>query len=162
MPAPFFVLLEGSLPLPLFFPSFVIPKGNLRLPLLFPFFVIPEGNPRLPFLSPSTRLSGHPMHWPNYLAAFFAGAFLANLIPHLVHGISGDPFPTPFAKPPGKGLSSPLVNTLWALLNLVVGFFLFRAARLTTPDTVSLLLFLAGITAMAVMLSIHFQSKHKA
>jgi hypothetical protein len=43
------------------------------------------------------------MEWYQYLAAFFAGAFLANTVPHFVKGISGDKFPTAFAKPPGKG-----------------------------------------------------------
>ena len=68
--------------------------------------------------------------WYSYLACFFAGAFLANVVPHFVHGISGGRFPTPFAKPPGKGLSSPIVNTLWALLNLPIGYLLPRRPRL--------------------------------
>ena len=34
--------------------------------------------------------------WYHYLAAFFAGFFLANAVPHFVHGVSGDPFPSPF------------------------------------------------------------------
>jgi hypothetical protein len=53
------------------------------------------------------------MPWYDYLACFFSGMFLANLVPHFVHGVSGDPFPTPFAHPPGRGLSSPTVNVLW-------------------------------------------------
>jgi hypothetical protein len=61
------------------------------------------------------------VNWYNYIACFFAGAFLANFVPHFVHGISGDRFPTPFAHPPGKGLSSSTVNVVWALFNLVVG-----------------------------------------
>jgi hypothetical protein len=32
------------------------------------------------------------MNWYNYLACFFAGAFLANFFPHFVYGISGDRF----------------------------------------------------------------------
>ena len=56
----------------------------------------------------------------------FSPELLANAVPHFVHGISGDRFPTPFAHPPGKGLSSATVNVIWALLNLVVGYFLFR------------------------------------
>jgi hypothetical protein len=39
--------------------------------------------------------------WYDYIASFFAGMFLANAVPHFVHGISGDRFPTPFAHPPG-------------------------------------------------------------
>lgn len=64
------------------------------------------------------------MPWYIYLAYFFGGAFLANAVPHYVNGISGRPFPTPFAKPPGRGLSSPLVNVLWATFNVVVGYLL--------------------------------------
>jgi hypothetical protein len=64
------------------------------------------------------------MPWYVYLAYFFGGAFLANAVPHYVNGISGRPFPTPFAKPPGRGLSSPLVNVLWATFNVVVGYLL--------------------------------------
>ncbi len=59
-----------------------------------------------------------------YLLLFLAGALLCNAIPHLAAGLRGEPFPTPFAKPRGVGLSPPLVNFLWGLLNLVVGLWL--------------------------------------
>ena len=36
------------------------------------------------------------MSWYNYVACFFAGAFLANFVLHFVHGISGDRFPKGF------------------------------------------------------------------
>jgi hypothetical protein len=62
------------------------------------------------------------MHWYDYLSYFFGGAFLANSLPHLLNGISGRSFQSPFAKPPGKGLSSPTVNVWWGLFNLVVGY----------------------------------------
>jgi len=61
------------------------------------------------------------VNWYGLHRCFFSGMFLANAVPHFVHGISGDRFPTPFARPPGKGLSSPTVNVVWALFNLVVG-----------------------------------------
>ena len=64
------------------------------------------------------------MHWYDYLAYFFGGAFLANTLPHLVNGVSGRPFQSPFAKPPGKGLSSSIVNVLWGFFNLVAGYLL--------------------------------------
>ena len=62
--------------------------------------------------------------WYVYLLQFVAGLFLANGIPHFVQGISGHRFQSPFASPPGVGKSSPVVNVLWGLLNLVVGFAL--------------------------------------
>jgi hypothetical protein len=52
------------------------------------------------------------MEWYVYLARFFAGAFLANAVPHFVSGMQGRPFPSPFASPPGKGDSSPTVNVI--------------------------------------------------
>ncbi len=62
--------------------------------------------------------------WYHYIAWFFGGAFLANTIPHLVSGISGCPFQSLFASPPGEGLSSSLVNVLWGMFNLVVAYVL--------------------------------------
>jgi hypothetical protein len=64
------------------------------------------------------------MRWYHYVAYFFGGAFLANAIPHFVQGISGSPFQSPFAHPPGEGLSSSNVNVLWGFFNLVVGYLL--------------------------------------
>jgi len=99
------------------------------------------------------------MSWYNYLACFFAGAFLANVVPHFFHGISGDRFPTPFAKPPGRGLSSPTVNVVWSWVNLVVGYLLFRAGQVSTEDQTTLVLLLFGIIAMSTILSFRFRQK---
>jgi hypothetical protein len=99
------------------------------------------------------------MNWYNYLACFFAGVFLANVVPHFVHGISGDPFPSPFAHPPGKGLSSPTVNVVWALFNLAVGYILFRAGRVSSGDYSTLIVFFAGIAAISINMSVHFAKK---
>ena len=99
------------------------------------------------------------MSWYNYVACFFAGAFLANVVPHFVHGISGDRFPTPFAHPPGRGLSSPTVNAAWAWLNLIVGYVLFRAGEVSPENYASLLVLLAGIVAISTILSFRFRQK---
>jgi hypothetical protein len=99
------------------------------------------------------------MNWYDYIACFFAGIFLANVVPHFVHGISGDRFPTPFAHPPGKGLSSPTVNVLWALLNLVVGTILFRTGKVSSGGDLALVTFFAGIVAISTMMSVQFQKK---
>lgn len=64
------------------------------------------------------------MDWSHYAAFFFAGAFLTNGIPHFVSGVMGRPFQSPFAKPPGEGLSSSIVNVLWGFFNLAVGYVL--------------------------------------
>ena len=95
------------------------------------------------------------MHWYSYVACFFAGMFLANAVPHFVKGVSGEPFPSPFAKPPGKGLSSPTVNVVWALVNLVVGYVLFGAGHVGSGMPV-LAVFFAGIVVISVWMSVEF------
>jgi hypothetical protein len=99
--------------------------------------------------------------WYHYIAAFFAGFFLANAVPHFVHGVSGDPFPSPFANPPGKGLSSPLVNTLWACFNLLVGYILLRASKTSSKQKFLLLILFIGIVTSSIILSIAFVDKVK-
>jgi hypothetical protein len=84
--------------------------------------------------------------------------FLANAVPHFVHGISGDRFPTPFAHPRGKGLSSPTANVVWALLNLVISYILFRVGKFASGD-ISALVFVTGIAVMSIMLSVQFAGK---
>nr|WP_294859702.1 hypothetical protein [uncultured Fluviicola sp.] len=101
------------------------------------------------------------LKWYHYISAFFAGTFLANVIPHFVNGVSGNPFPTPFADPPGIGLSSPLTNVLWALANLLIGYLLFRASKITSKTIMGLVVFFIGIAAISIQLSIHFAEKAK-
>jgi hypothetical protein len=99
------------------------------------------------------------VHWYNYIACFSAGMFLANFVPHFVHGISGDRFPTPFAHPPGKGLSSSTLNVVWALFNLVVGYILLRLGKVRSGDVLALVIFFGGIAAMSSILSLRLASK---
>ena len=99
------------------------------------------------------------MNWYHYVACFFAGMFLTNVVPHFVHGVSGDRFPTPFANPPGKGLSSPTLNVLWALFNLVVGYLLVRVGKLSSGGDLALVIFFAGIVAISTMMSLQFREK---
>jgi len=101
------------------------------------------------------------MEWYQYVAAFFAGVFLTNAVPHFVNGISGNKFPTPFSKPPGKGLSSSTVNMVWALFNLLVGYLLYRAAKIAGNNLLSLSLFFIGIILMGILSSKGFQQKDK-
>jgi hypothetical protein len=100
------------------------------------------------------------MNWHSYIACFFAGMFLANVVPHYVHGISGNKFPTPFANPPGRGLSSATVNVVWALVNLVAGFLLFRLGKISSGDNLALVVFFAGIAVISIMASVSFTKKH--
>ena len=92
----------------------------------------------------------------DYIAVFFAGAFLCNSLPHLACGLSGAPFPTPFAKPRGIGNSSPLVNFLWGAANLFVGLYLLQRHPVSVGLSVEFLVLLAGVLALGTHASVHF------
>ncbi len=101
------------------------------------------------------------MHWYHYVAYFFGGAFLANTLPHLINGVSGRSFQSPFAKPPGKGLSSSTVNALWGLFNLAVAWLLLaRVGSFSLRDTGQMLALGAGMLLMSVNLARAFGKFH--
>jgi hypothetical protein len=101
------------------------------------------------------------MKWFHYIAVFISGLFLANVVPHYINGVSGNPFPSPFANPPGKGLSSPLTNVLWALANLLVGYLLFRFSKTNSKTKLALIIFFAAIVCMSIMLASTFGDRVK-
>jgi hypothetical protein len=101
------------------------------------------------------------MHWYTYLAYFFGGAFLANAIPHLVNGVSGRAFQSPFAKPPGKGLSSSMVNVLWGFLNLVFTWLLvLRIGNFDLHNVQHAVIFGAGMLMMFIVSARAFGPLH--
>jgi hypothetical protein len=101
------------------------------------------------------------MIWQFYLCAFFAGVFLANAVPHFVQGVSGNKFPTPFAKPPGKGLSSAPVNVVWGLFNAVIGTILFIHSAIKAETTWLWVTFFVGAALISIPMSKGFSDKHK-
>jgi hypothetical protein len=97
------------------------------------------------------------MRWYHYLAYFWGGAFLTNAIPHFVSGVTGHPFQSPFAHPPGEGLSPALVNVLWGFLNLVIGYLLVaKVGTFEIRKTSHAAIFGVGVLLMAVMLALSF------
>ena len=100
------------------------------------------------------------MEWIS-ISYFFGGAFLANTIPHLVAGVTGSPFQSPFASPPGEGLSSAMVNTQWGLFNLAVAYLLIvRVGRFDLRRWIHVLPLAVGFVAMVLMLANHFSRFH--
>jgi len=101
------------------------------------------------------------MRWYHVIAYFFGGMFLANTIPHLVNGISGLPFQSPFASPPGRGLSSSTVNVLWGMFNLGVGYLLVvRVGRFDLRRTWHVFVLGLGAFLIALRMAQHFGELH--
>jgi hypothetical protein len=101
------------------------------------------------------------MAWYVYLARFGAGLFLANGVPHFVHGISGKKFPSPFASPPGVGESPPMVNVIWGMANFVIGYVLIEGVGdFIGGLTLEALMVGLGALVAAVGLALHLGRVH--
>ncbi|THD52219.1 hypothetical protein [Phenylobacterium sp.] len=92
------------------------------------------------------------MNWLHDLSYLFGGAFLANAVPHFVSGVMGQPFQSPFAKPPGEGLSSSTVNVLWGFANFVIAYLLIARVGNFDPYAADQVIALgAGVLLMGVL-----------
>ena len=101
------------------------------------------------------------MDWLSIVSYFFGGAFLTNAVPHFVSGVMGEPFQSPFAKPPGQGLSSSTVNVLWGFLNIVVCYVLVcRVGDFGLRTTSDVVPFGLGILLMGLLLARQFGRFH--
>ena len=75
--------------------------------------------------------------------------------------MSGHAFQSPFASPPGVGLSSSMVNVLWGLFNLAIGYLLVcRVGSFNLRRTLDVLALGAGVLIMSVMLAHTFGKLH--
>ena len=101
------------------------------------------------------------MNWLDLIAYFFGGAFLTNAIPHLVAGLMGEPFQSPFAKPRGEGLSTSTVNLLWGFFNLAVGYWLVcRVGDFALDHSGDVIAFGLGMLAIGLFAARHFGQFH--
>ncbi|WP_175996902.1 hypothetical protein [Burkholderia stabilis] len=92
---------------------------------------------------------------------FFGGAFLANAVPHLVSGLRGEPFQTPFANPPGRGLSSSTVNLVWGFVNLVLCYVLVcRTGAFDLKVSADVAALGLGALVLGLHLARHFGALH--
>jgi hypothetical protein len=97
------------------------------------------------------------MHSLHFVSLFFGGVLLMNAIPHLVAGTLGQRFPSPFARPPGRGLSSALVNVLWGFGNLVAAYLLLcRLGALDVRQTGDVAALAIGMLLIGLQLARHF------
>ena len=99
------------------------------------------------------------MKWHQYVTSFFTGLFLVNSIPHYLHGIFGYSFPTPFADPPGVGLSSPSINLMWALFNMSMCFLFYYLTKFNEKNRKKTILFVVGLLVMSLMFNFTMPQK---
>ena len=101
------------------------------------------------------------MNWLYLLSYLFGGVLFANAVPHFVSGVMGRPFQSPFAKPPGKGLSSSTVNVCWGFFNAVAGYFLvFRVGSFDLRSTPDVAAFALGALLISLQGARHFGRFH--
>jgi hypothetical protein len=101
------------------------------------------------------------MNWLHLVSYFFGGMFLANGVPHFVRGVTGRAFQTPFAKPPGEGLSSSTVNVVWGWFNAVVGYVLvLRVGEFDVRSTADVAVMMVGVLVISVFMARHFGMFH--
>jgi hypothetical protein len=92
------------------------------------------------------------MNWFNDLSYLAGGAFLANAVPHFVSGVMGRPFQSPFAKPPGEGLSTSTVNVLWGFANFAIAYLLLaRVGNFDVHTADHIIALGAGVLIMGVI-----------
>ncbi len=96
--------------------------------------------------------------WYHYIIAFIAGGIFVNVFvfPHFINGVSGRPFPSAFSSPPGIGLSSPVLNIVWATINFSIACALVYFARLNQRHRSIALGYFTGGLAMAFYLAHYF------
>lgn len=96
-----------------------------------------------------------------WVAYFFGGILLANAVPHLVSGLMGRPFQSPFAKPSGEGLSSSTVNVVWGFANLVIAWLLIcRVGDFELRDVGDVAALGLGMLAISLFAARHFGRFH--
>ena len=101
------------------------------------------------------------MTWLHLVSYFFGGIFLVNATPHFVSGIMGQPFQSPFAKPPGKGLSSSTANVLWGFFNAVAGYLLVvRVGNFDLRSISDVLALAVGALLISFLMARHFGQFH--
>jgi hypothetical protein len=101
------------------------------------------------------------MNWLHLVSYFFGGIFLANAVPHFVSGTMGRPFQSPFAKPPGKGLSSSTVNVSWGFFNAVIGYILvLRVGHFDVRSTSDVFVVAVGALLISLQAARHFGQFH--
>lgn len=101
------------------------------------------------------------MNWLHLVSYFLGGAFAANAVPHFVSGTMGRAFQSPFATPPGKGLSSSTVNVLWGSFNAGIAYLLVvQVGEFHPRSSLHILSFGLGAMLIGIFSARHFGQFH--
>ena len=101
------------------------------------------------------------MPWLSLVSYLIGGSVLTNAVPHVVSGLMGRPFQSPFATPPGEGLSSATVNLLWGFANLAVGYlFVAQVGDFDPRNIVHVAALGLGMLLIGLPLARHFGRFH--
>lgn len=101
------------------------------------------------------------MNWLWLVSYFFAGVFMENAVPHFVSGVTGRAFQSPFAKPPGEGLSSSTVNVVWGVFNMSVAYLLIaHVGAFQCRATTHVVAFGLGLLLKGIFSARHFGRFH--
>jgi hypothetical protein len=87
---------------------------------------------------------------------FLTGVFFCNAVPHLVAGLRGELFPSPFSGPPGVGGSHPAVNVVWGTLNALLGVILLGRAPISAGMNLSFTSAIAGALSLGLFVACYF------
>lgn len=93
------------------------------------------------------------------LVSFMVGAFICNALPHLVSGLRGEAFYTPWARPRGVGRSSAVQNFAWGSTNLLIAFAISRQEPIWTSS--NLVISAIGFLLVGSGLSILFSRRNR-
>ena len=93
---------------------------------------------------------------------FLRRAFLRQTLFRILSpALWGAPFQSPFAKPPGKGLSSATVNVVWGFFNAVVAYLLVAQVGAFHPRATShISAFGLGVLLISIFSARHFGQFH--
>lgn len=99
------------------------------------------------------------------LLLFFAGAFLANSIPHYVNGISGKEFVRPFLYRFVEWMPNPLFNVIWGMGWMSLSLFVFKmysqlnhGLQFSIGLNPDFIVFASGFIIVSIFLSIFFSN----
>lgn len=97
----------------------------------------------------------------SYVIHFLSGLFLANGIPHFIHGISGEDFHSPsLHRLLSKKIPSPLFNAIWGLLSFALSIYLLSlTSKLIIGWNIDFVVYILGFCFASIGLSIYFKKR---